>query len=43
VHERNLQRVLTKEQKRIMKSHIMLPDFSWTKEESLLKLLKGLQ
>ena len=43
VHERNLGRVLSKEKKRIMRSHISLPDFSWTKEDSLIKLLKGLQ
>ena len=42
-HERHLSRILTKEQKRIMKTYITLPDFSWTDENSLLKLLKGLQ
>lgn len=42
-HERNLGRVLNKDKKRIMKTMLMLPDFSWTDEKSLLKLLKGLQ
>ncbi|MBR1879557.1 MAG: hypothetical protein IJ804_02220 [Prevotella sp.] len=43
VHERYLGRLLTKEQKRIMKTYMSLPDFSWTDEKSLVKLLKGLQ
>lgn len=43
VHERHLNRILPKEKKRIMKSYMSLPDFSWTDEKSLLKLLKGLQ
>ena len=43
VHERILNRVLTKEQRRIMRTHLMLPEFSWTKAESLIGLLKGLQ
>lgn len=42
-HERNFGRLLNKEQKRIMRSHMSLPDFSWTKEESLFRLLKALQ
>ena len=41
-HERTLGLVLGKEKKRIMKSYIALPDFSWTDEKSLLNLLKGL-
>jgi len=43
VHERNLGRVLNKEQRRIMKTHIMLPDFSWSDEKMLLKMLKNLR
>ncbi len=42
-HERHLSRILDKEKRRIMKSHLMLQDFSWTDEKSLLNLLKGLQ
>lgn len=43
VHERVLNRTLTKEQRRIMRTHLMLPDFSWTKAECLLDLLKDLR
>lgn len=42
-HERTLGNMLGKEKKRIMRSYIALPDFSWTDDKSLLKLLKGLQ
>ena len=42
-HERNLSRILPKEKRRILKTFVILPDFSWTKAESLLKLLKGIQ
>ena len=42
-HERTLGQMLDKEKRRIMKSYIALPDFSWTDDKSLLKLLKGLQ
>jgi len=42
-HERNLTRILPKEKRRILKTFEQLPDFSWIKEESLLKLLKGIQ
>ena len=42
-HERTLNQRLSKEKKRLMQSYISLPDFSWTDEKSLLKLLKGLQ
>ena len=42
-HERHLGRILNKEQKRIMKTFVTMPDFSWTDEKSLLRLLKGLQ
>lgn len=42
-HERNLGRVLNKEQKRIMRTYISLPDFSWTDQNSLLKMLKALR
>ena len=39
VHERNLKRILSKEQRRIMESVMSLPDFDWTDEKSLMKLL----
>ena len=39
VHERNLKRILSKEQRRIMESVMSLPDFDWTDEKSLIKLL----
>ena len=42
-HDRTLGNMLNKEKKRLMRSYILLPDFSWTNEKSLLKLLKGLQ
>jgi len=42
-HERNLGRVLPKEKMRMLKTFVALPDFSWTDEQSLLKLLKALQ
>ena len=42
-HERTLGHTLDKAKKRIMRSYMALPDFSWTDEKSLLKLLKGLQ
>lgn len=42
-HERNLGRILPKEKQRMLKTFVNLPDFSWTDEESLLKLLKALQ
>ena len=42
-HERDLGRVLDKEKKRMMRTYMALPDFSWTDEKSLLKLLEGLQ
>lgn len=42
-HDRTLGLALGKEKKRIMKSYISLPGFSWTDEKSLLNLLKGLQ
>lgn len=42
-HERNLGRILSKEKQRMLKTFVNLPDFSWTDEESLLKLLKALQ
>ena len=42
-HDRTLGNMLGKKKKRIMRSYITLPDFSWTNEKSLLKLLKGLQ
>ena len=42
-HERNLGRILPKEKQRMLKTFVNLPEFSWTDEESLLKLLKALQ
>ena len=42
-HERNLGRILPKEKQRMLMTFVNLPDFSWTDEESLLKLLKALQ
>ena len=42
-HDRTLGNILSKEKKRMMRSYIVLPDFSWTNEKKLLKLLKGLQ
>ena len=43
VHERNLKRVLNKEKRRRMESVMNLPDFSWTNEKSLLKILEVIQ
>lgn len=40
VHERNLKRVLNKEERRRMESVMNLPDFSWTDESFLLKILE---
>jgi hypothetical protein len=42
-HERNLQYVLNKEKKRIVRTFCSMNDFSWTDSDSLLKLLKALQ
>jgi len=42
-HERNLGRILPKEKRRMFKTYISMPDFSWTDANSLLKLLKGIQ
>ena len=43
VHERNLKRVLNKEKRRRMESVMNLPDFSWTNESFLLKILEVIQ
>jgi len=43
VHERQLRRVLNKEQKRLMESVMTGKGFSWTDEQWLLKLLKTIQ
>ena len=43
VHERHLKRVLNKEKRRRMESVMNLPDFSWTNEKSLLKILEVIQ
>ena len=40
VHERHLKRFLSKEKRRLMNSAMNLPDFSWTDEKSLMKLLE---
>lgn len=42
-HERNLKRILDKEKRRLMTSVMSEPNFSWTNETSLLKLLKYIQ
>lgn len=42
-HERNLQYILNKEKKRIVRTFVTMDDFSWTDKSSLLKLLKALQ
>lgn len=42
-HERHLKRVLDKEKRRLMTSVMSEPEFSWTSEKSLLKLLKFIQ
>lgn len=42
-HERNLQYILNKEKKRIVRTFVTMKNFSWTEEESLLNLLKALQ
>ena len=42
VHERNLGRVLSKEQRTMMKRIMALPDFSWQREESLKQLLRAI-
>ncbi len=42
-HDRSLSNFLPKEKRRLMRSYIRMPDFSWTDEKSLIQLLKGLQ
>lgn len=42
-HERNLGRALPKDKQRMLKTFVNMPDFSWTDEQSLLRLLKALQ
>lgn len=42
-HERNLKRMLDKDKRRLMASVMSEPEFSWTSEKSLLKLLKYIQ
>lgn len=42
-HERNLQNILSKEKKRIVRTFVTMNDFSWTNPDSLLKLLKAIQ
>ena len=43
VHERNLKRFFDKENRRRMESVMNLPDFSWTDEKFLLKILEIIQ
>ena len=43
VHERHLKRILSKEKRRLMESAMNLPKFSWTDEESLMKMLEMLK
>ena len=43
VHERDIQHILPKEKRRLFKSYISVPGFSWTDEQSLLNLLRGIQ
>ena len=42
VHERTLYRFVPKEKRRIYKTMITMPDFDWTKPESLKRLLKAI-
>lgn len=42
-HERRVKRVLSKEKRRLMESVMSEKNFSWTDEQSLLKLLKVIQ
>jgi len=42
VHEREISRLLSKEQKRRYKTIMSLPDFKWTDRESLVKMLKAI-
>lgn len=42
VHERDIQRALPKSKKRAFKTILSLPDFSWTKPESLMTMLKAI-
>ena len=42
VHERELTRKISKEQRTMMKRIISMPDFSWQREASLLQLLKAI-
>lgn len=42
-HERNLQLLLNKEKKRIVRTFCSMNDFSWNDRDSLLKLLRALQ
>ena len=42
VHEREIQRRLSKEKKRMFKTIIDLPDFSWEDDASVLQLLKAI-
>ena len=43
VHEREIWRNLPKDKRRIYKTIISQPNFSWTKKESLVELLKAIQ
>jgi len=39
-HERNVSRLLSKEKKRMMRSALLNPNFSWTSEQDLMLMLK---
>lgn len=43
VHERHLKRFLSREKGRLMESATNLPNFSWTDEKSLMKMLEMLK
>jgi hypothetical protein len=42
VHERHLQRVLNKEQRRMLRTYVNERSFSWNDPDSLMKLLKSI-
>lgn len=41
-HERNLQRLLNKEERRMLKTFVTEPSFSWTDPKSLMRLLRSI-
>jgi hypothetical protein len=42
VHDREVSRRLDKEKKRLFKTIISLPDFTWVDDDSLMKLLRAI-